>query len=114
MVKRSPDGPSYMQNAAGPKGPGSKRPPPPRRCAMRHPAHDAAGEKRRDHRRGRNCAPGARGTGDLLEIEPYRYRLRCDRVVARTKGVRLRPPVGDARGMLRMGGKATPRRRLGD
>ena len=72
---------------------------------MRHPAHDPADEKRGDHGRGGNRAPRARGVGDLVEIEARRYRLGCDRVVACTNGVGLRPPVGDARRMLRMGAK---------
>ncbi len=76
-----------------------------RRCSVRHPADNAAGEKRHDHRRGGNRTPRACAAGELVEVEARRDRFGGEHAVACADRIGLRPPLGDAGGIFRMGGK---------
>ena len=76
-----------------------------RRCSMCHPAHDRARDKRDDHCCGRGRTPGARAAGEPVEVEACRDRFGGECTEVRTDSLRLRPPLGDASSIFRMGGK---------
>ena len=76
-----------------------------RRCAVRHPADNSAGEKSQDHCRGRSTTPRACAAGEIIEIEARRNRFGGEHAEARPDRVGLRAPLGDASRVFRMGRK---------